>query len=109
MIVPLHALIIEDVEDEALLLSFELERQGCAVVYERVDTPAATEAALRRQAWDVVICDYSLPHFDFSAALALVRKHAAKKPLPRVSGLSRDERLKREDDNVKECLRYAKP
>jgi sugar phosphate isomerase/epimerase len=42
-----------------------------------------------------------------ATALALVRKHAAKKPLPRVADLSRDERVRREDDNVKECLRYA--
>ncbi len=43
-----------------------------------------------------------------AAALALVRRHAAKKLLPRVSGLTRDERLKCEDDNVRACLRYAK-
>jgi sugar phosphate isomerase/epimerase len=43
-----------------------------------------------------------------AATLALVKKHAAKKPLPRVSGLSRAEQVKREDDNVKECLRYAR-
>jgi sugar phosphate isomerase/epimerase len=49
-----------------------------------------------------------VPARRLAAALALVRKHAAKKPLPRVSGLTRDERLKREDDNVKECLRYPK-
>jgi sugar phosphate isomerase/epimerase len=40
-------------------------------------------------------------------ALALVRKHAAKKPLPRVSGLTRQEQVKREDDNVRESLRFA--
>jgi sugar phosphate isomerase/epimerase len=40
-------------------------------------------------------------------ALALVRKHAAREPLPRVSGLGRAEQLQREDDNVRQCLRYA--
>ena len=83
---PLHVLIIEDIEDEALLLKYELERNGCAVVCERVDTAAATEAALRRQAWDVVICDYSLPHFDFSAALALVKAFDPDLPFILVSG-----------------------
>jgi PAS domain S-box-containing protein len=83
---PLRVLLIEDVEDEALLLSYELERKGCAVVCERVDTPAATEAALRRQDWDVVICDYTLPHFDFSAALALVKAFDQDLPFILVSG-----------------------
>jgi sugar phosphate isomerase/epimerase len=49
-----------------------------------------------------------VPARRLASALALVRKHAAKKPLPRLSDLPRDERVKREDDNVKECLRYAK-
>ena len=31
-----------------------------------------------------------------------------KKPLPRINGLSREEQLAREDENVRECLRYAK-
>ena len=83
---PLHVLIIEDIEDEALLLRDELERNGCAVVCERVDTPTATEAALRRQAWDVVICDYTLPHFGFSAALALVKAFDPDLPFILVSG-----------------------
>ena len=49
-----------------------------------------------------------VPGRRLAAALALVRKHAAKKPLPRASGLARDEQVKWEDDNVKECLRYAR-
>jgi sugar phosphate isomerase/epimerase len=40
--------------------------------------------------------------------LALVRAKAAKTPLPRVSGLDRDEQLRREDENVRQCLRYAR-
>ncbi|HVS40266.1 MAG TPA: TIM barrel protein [Gemmataceae bacterium] len=40
--------------------------------------------------------------------LALVRAKAGKKPLPRISDLSREEQLRREDDNVRQSLRYAK-
>jgi sugar phosphate isomerase/epimerase len=40
--------------------------------------------------------------------LALVRAKAGKKPLPRISELSKEEQLKREDDNVRASLRYAK-
>ncbi len=49
-----------------------------------------------------------IPGRRLAEALALVRKHAAKKPLPRVTGLARAEQAKREDDNVRECLRYAR-
>jgi sugar phosphate isomerase/epimerase len=40
--------------------------------------------------------------------LRMVRAHATKKPLPRVSGLSREERLRIEDENVRRSLRYAR-
>ncbi len=40
--------------------------------------------------------------------LALVRAKAGKKPLPRVSDMGREEQIKREDDNVRQSLRYAK-
>jgi sugar phosphate isomerase/epimerase len=40
--------------------------------------------------------------------IALVRNKAGKKPLPRMSGLSKEEQLQREDDNVKQCLHYAR-
>jgi sugar phosphate isomerase/epimerase len=40
--------------------------------------------------------------------LALVRARAGKKPLPRISELDRDEQLRREDENVRQSLRYAR-
>ncbi len=40
--------------------------------------------------------------------LALVRAKASKKPLPRISQLRKEEQLQREDDNVRDCLRYAR-
>jgi sugar phosphate isomerase/epimerase len=49
-----------------------------------------------------------VPAHRLAETLALVRKHAAKKPLPRVSSLARDERLKREDENVRACLLFAR-
>jgi sugar phosphate isomerase/epimerase len=49
-----------------------------------------------------------VPGRRLARALALVRKHAAKKPLPRVSGLAREEQVKREDENVRESLRFAR-
>jgi 3-oxoisoapionate decarboxylase len=49
-----------------------------------------------------------LPGRDLVRALALIRAKASKRPLPRVSPLPPDERLKAEDDNVRRCLAYAR-
>ncbi len=48
-----------------------------------------------------------MPARRLAEALALVRKNAAKKPLPRVSGLRHAEQISREEVNVRESLRYA--
>jgi sugar phosphate isomerase/epimerase len=40
--------------------------------------------------------------------LALVRAKAGKKSLPRVSGLTKKEQVQREDDNVRQSLRYGR-
>lgn len=40
--------------------------------------------------------------------LALVRAKAARPPLPRISELGKDEQLRREDENVRHCLRFAR-
>jgi 3-oxoisoapionate decarboxylase len=45
---------------------------------------------------------------ELAEALARVRKHAWKAPLPAVSGLTPAERVKREDENVRASLRYAR-
>src|SRR5256886_6910836 len=58
--VPLRVLIAEDSEDDARLLLRELQRAGFDPAYERVDSPTSMQAALDRQAWDLVIGDYSM-------------------------------------------------
>jgi sugar phosphate isomerase/epimerase len=40
--------------------------------------------------------------------IALVRTKAGRKPLPRIRELSQEERLQREDENVRQSLRYAR-
>jgi 3-oxoisoapionate decarboxylase len=49
-----------------------------------------------------------VPGQDLARTLATVRAKAAKQPLPRVSGLSAAEKLKREDDNVRRCFTVAR-
>ena len=73
MSIPLRALIVEDSEDDAVLMLFELRRGGYDPTAERVDTPEAMNTALDRQAWDIVLCDYAMPRFSMPAALTMVQ------------------------------------
>jgi two-component system cell cycle sensor histidine kinase/response regulator CckA len=84
---PLNVLIVEDSGDETELLVRELRRcDGYDLNFERVDTPAAMLVAIERQRWDVVICDYSLPHFSGVHALQLLRARDVDTPFVCVSG-----------------------
>src|SRR2546426_1071422 len=83
---PLRVLIAEDSEDDARLLLRELKRAGFDPAYERVDSPTSLQAALDRQAWDLVIGDYSMPAFSGPAALALLRARDLDTPFIFVSG-----------------------
>jgi two-component system, NarL family, sensor histidine kinase UhpB len=71
---PLRVLLVEDSEDDALLLVRMLRRGGYDPAWERVDTPAAMEAALDGRSWDLIISDHSMPAFSSLAALGLLRR-----------------------------------
>ncbi len=86
MSVPLHLLIIEDSEDDALLLLREVSRGGFDVLHERVDSPGALAAAIDRQPWDLVISDFSMPQFSGTDALGFVRTKGLDTPFIFVSG-----------------------
>ncbi len=86
MSVPLRVLIAEDSEDDALLLVRELRRAGFDPAHERVENAAAMNAALDRHTWDLVIGDYSMPHFSGTAALTLLRARDPDLPFIFVSG-----------------------
>jgi len=83
---PLRALIVEDVEQDALLVARELRRGGFDLSFERVDTAEAMSAALAKEPWDVVISDYSMPRFSAPLALALLKERKLDIPFIIVSG-----------------------
>jgi len=88
---PLRILIVEDTEKDTLILLDELKRSGYEPTYERVDTPAAMQAALEEQTWDVVMSDYALPHFSAPAALTMLKERGLDTPFLIVSGAAGEE------------------
>ena len=88
---PLRVLLVEDAEDDAELLLRELRKGGYSPTSARVDTPAAMKAALEEGTWDVVVSDYSMPHFSAPAAQKLLLNSGLDLPFIIVSGTISDE------------------
>ncbi len=84
--IPLRALIIEDNEDDALLVIRELRKGGFDPAYERADTAASMSEAMGRETWDIVLCDYNMPHFNGLAAMKLYQKKGLDIPFIIISG-----------------------
>ncbi len=88
---PLRVLIVEDSEGDEVLLVRELRRGGYDPVAFRVETADAMRAALASQPWDLVLADYTLPHFSGPAALALLQQSGHDLPFIIVSGTISEE------------------
>ena len=83
---PLRVLLVEDSEDDAVLLTRELQKGGYKPTIERVDTPEAMKKALTDQKWDIVISDYVMPKFSGLDALKILQKTEHDLPFIIVSG-----------------------
>jgi PAS domain S-box-containing protein len=79
-------LIVEDLDDDALLMRRELERSGYSVEALRVDTLPALARALADGKWDVVLSDHSMPKFSAPEALACIKNSGVDVPFILVSG-----------------------
>jgi len=82
----LRVLIIEDNADDALLAVRSLEHAGYAVRTDRVQTAGELRKTLVQSAWDLVLADYSLPHFSAPEALAILKEAWPDIPFIVVSG-----------------------
>ena len=79
-------LIVDDNEDDALLLRVELGRIVPGAAFERVDNEKELRRVLAESDWDLVICDHSMPQFDSTAALRVMRECARDVPFVIYSG-----------------------
>lgn len=82
----LDVLIAEDSEDDTKLLLRELKRGGYEVSFERVETSEGLQQALAHKSWDIILCDFSFPHFSGQEALRIVKESGLDLPFIYVSG-----------------------
>ena len=88
----LHALIVEDCEDDTLLLVRELILGGYEPIYHRVETPEDLQTELLAKPWDIIFSDYSMPHFSAFDALAILHRSSLDIPFIIVSGTIGEDR-----------------
>jgi diguanylate cyclase (GGDEF)-like protein len=84
---PVQVLLVEDSADDAMLVTYQLERHDEPIEVTRVDTAFALQAALETGAWDIVISDYRMPLLSGLVALELVRRHSRELPFILVSAM----------------------
>jgi signal transduction histidine kinase len=94
----LQVLIVDDSPDDAELVLRELRRADYTVVSRRVETREGMLRALGDEAWDIVLCDYSMPEFNALSAISVLQEEAPDLPLLVVSGTIGEER-------AVECMR----
>jgi len=83
---PLSILYLENDPADAELVEETLEADGIACELTRVEAEGEFRAALRRDGFDVILADYTLPAFDGLSALRIVRQQRADVPFIFVSG-----------------------
>jgi two-component system cell cycle sensor histidine kinase/response regulator CckA len=82
----LKLLMIEDSDEDAELVLLELERAEISFHAHRIQTADELRLMLESGLLDLIICDYSLPHFNAPAALRMVREIDPDLPFIVVSG-----------------------
>jgi signal transduction histidine kinase len=88
---PLRALLVEDSQIDAELLARALERGGFDLTWARIDTAEDMEQALRKQMWDLILCDHAMPRFSAPEALELLKRNKLDVPFIIVSGYIEEE------------------
>ena len=82
----LRILVIEDSEDDADLIIREIRRSGYTVEFERVETKSDMQHVLVRGPWDLILSDYSMPHFSAMGALSVLKESELDIPFLVISG-----------------------
>jgi PAS domain S-box-containing protein len=83
---PLSLLLVEDSEADADLVLAELRRSEFDPVLKRADTETELRVALATGAWEIVLCDHTLPSLSSADALRIVRDSGVDVPFVILSG-----------------------
>ena len=79
---PLNVLIVEDSEEDADLIVLELQtRRFRTRLPPRRQCPGAWPRLCGEREWDLVLSDYSMPHFTVTEALEMVQATRPRHPL----------------------------
>ena len=95
---PLSVLHVEDNASDAELIRLLLEEEWPSCTINRVQTRDEFIAALAQGKFNLILSDFSLPHFDGLSALALARQRSMVTPFIFISGTIGE-------DNAVEALR----
>lgn len=88
----LKVLLIEDNKDDEIMIRRTLEKKGgFRPSLRRVETEAEMILALEESSWDLILCDYLLPHFTAVKALEMVRERLFDVPFIMLSGFEDEE------------------
>jgi PAS domain S-box-containing protein len=79
-------LLVENEEDDAELMIEQLRRAGLEPSWRRVDTREGMREALKESSWDIILCDYVMPHFSGADALEMLKESGLDVPFIIVSG-----------------------
>jgi signal transduction histidine kinase len=82
----LRVLLIEDSPSDAEIEIAELRRAGFDVAGDVVDTREQVRERLKKNPYDIILADYSLPNFRGMDALDMVRESSLTTPLILVTG-----------------------
>jgi diguanylate cyclase len=83
---PLRLLIVDDQQPDAELSARQIARGGYPCVWRRVETETDLRTELREFAPDLILSDFTLPHYDGLSALELAVNEAPSVPFIFVSG-----------------------
>jgi PAS domain S-box-containing protein len=83
---PLNLLLIEDSEEDAELVQYELRRHGYDVAARRVWSGPSLREALDAGPWDIALSDHNLPGFASHEAQGIVNASGVDVPFVILSG-----------------------
>ncbi len=92
--------MVDDSEDDVLLIIRALKKSGYNPDCQRVDTADDMKKTLGEKEWDIILCDYKMPHFGALAALALLKATGKDIPIIIISGTIGE-------DTAIECMRLG--